>query len=94
MLGTPATDPGQNRTTMDCPVSSWCQYMAGVETFPKDYRDDLDYIGYLNAPGRPVPAAMSAVKVDFDPQAGWAPGQPDTVAPSDHYPVEATFRLN
>ncbi|MEU9047214.1 MULTISPECIES: sphingomyelin phosphodiesterase [unclassified Kitasatospora] len=94
VLGTPATDPGQNLTTMDCSVSAWCQYMSGVETFPKDYRDDLDYIGYLNAPDRPVPTGMSTVKVDFDPQAGWAPGQLDTNAPSDHYPVEATFQLN
>ncbi|MDH6703922.1 endonuclease/exonuclease/phosphatase family metal-dependent hydrolase [Kitasatospora sp. MAA19] len=94
VLGTPATDPSQPRTTMDCPVSAWCQYMADVETFPKDYRDDLDYLGYLNAPGRPVPAAMSTVKIDFDPQAGWTPGGQDTLAPSDHYPVEATFQLN
>ncbi|MER7672576.1 endonuclease/exonuclease/phosphatase family protein [Kitasatospora sp. NPDC096128] len=94
VLGTPATDPNQARTTMDCPVSAWCQYMAGVETFPTDYRDDLDYIGYLNAPGRPVPTSMSDVKIDIDPQAGWTPGQLDTNAPSDHYPVEATFQLN
>ncbi|MQS11580.1 sphingomyelin phosphodiesterase [Streptomyces kaniharaensis] len=94
VLGTPATDPGQTLNTMDCTVSAWCQYMSGVETFPKDYRDDLDYIGYLNAPGRPAPTSMSTVKVDFDPQAGWTPGQPDTNAPSDHYPVEATFQLN
>ncbi|MFE2411507.1 sphingomyelin phosphodiesterase [Kitasatospora sp. NPDC057904] len=94
VLGTPATDPNQTLNTMDCPASAWCQYMSGVETFPKDYRDDLDYIGYLNAPGRPVPSAMSTVRVDFDPQAGWTPGQVDTNAPSDHYPVEATFQLN
>ncbi|GAA2749281.1 sphingomyelin phosphodiesterase [Kitasatospora cinereorecta] len=94
VLGTPATDPAQTYTTMDCAVSAWCQYMSGVETFPKDYRDDLDYIGYLNAPGRPVPTAMSNVKIDFDPQAGWTAGQTDTKAPSDHYPVEATFQLN
>ncbi|MBV6702657.1 sphingomyelin phosphodiesterase [Kitasatospora aureofaciens] len=94
VLGTPATDPSQTLNTMDCTVSAWCQYMAGVETFPKDYRDNLDYIGYLNAPGRPVPTSMSAVKIDFDPQAGWTPGRLDTNAPSDHYPVEATFQLN
>ncbi|MFD9128141.1 sphingomyelin phosphodiesterase [Kitasatospora sp. NPDC059571] len=94
VLGTPATAPGQTLATMDCSVSAWCRYMSGVETFPNDYRDDLDYLGYLNAPGRPVPAALPAVTVDFDPQAGWAPGQQDTNAPSDHYPVEAVFRLN
>ncbi|MGW0884742.1 sphingomyelin phosphodiesterase [Streptomyces sp. NPDC002671] len=94
VLGTPATDPGQTLRTMDCSVAAWCQYMSGVETFPKDYRDDLDYIGYLNAPGRPTPTAMSKVTVDFDPQAGWTPGQIDTNAPSDHYPVEATFHVN
>ncbi|GAA2235395.1 sphingomyelinase C [Kitasatospora cystarginea] len=94
VLGTPATDPDQTWTTMDCSVSAWCQYMAGVETFPKDYRDDLDYLGYLNAPGRPAPLALPNVRVDFDPQAGWSAGQLDTNAPSDHYPVEATFQLN
>ncbi|MGW7820548.1 sphingomyelin phosphodiesterase [Streptomyces puniciscabiei] len=93
VLGTPATDSGQTLRTMDCPVSAWCQYMSGIESFPKDYRDDLDYLGYLNAPGRPVPAAMSTVQVDIDPQSGWTPGQTDTHAPSDHYPVEATFQL-
>ncbi len=92
-LGTPATDPNASLTTMDCTVSAWCQYMAGVETFPKDYRDDLDYLGYLNAPGRPVPLALPTVTVDFDPQAGWSAGQLDTNSPSDHYPVEATFQL-
>ncbi|MEV6115212.1 sphingomyelin phosphodiesterase [Streptomyces sp. NPDC052109] len=94
VLGTPATNADQTLRTMDCPVSAWCQYMSGVESFPKDYRDDLDYIGYLNAVGRPTPAAVSAVKVDFDPQAGWTTGQVDTDAPSDHYPVETTFQLN
>ncbi|MGW2253070.1 sphingomyelin phosphodiesterase [Kitasatospora sp. NPDC001660] len=94
VLGTPATDPNQTLNTMDCTVSAWCQYMSGVETFPKDYRDDLDYIGYLNAPGRPVPASMSTVRIDIDPQQGWISGQSDTNAPSDHYPVEATFQLN
>jgi hypothetical protein len=93
VLGTPAADSGQTLRTMDCPVSAWCQYMSGIESFPKDYRDDLDYIGYLDAPGRPAPAAMSTVKVDFDPQPGWTTGQIDTDAPSDHYPVEATFQL-
>ncbi|MDH6127036.1 sphingomyelin phosphodiesterase [Kitasatospora sp. GP82] len=94
VLGTPATDPGQTLATMDCSVSAWCQYMAGVETFPKDYRDDLDYLGYLNAPGRPVPLALPNVKADLDPQTGWSAGQLDTNSPSDHYPVEATFQLN
>ncbi|WP_441247145.1 sphingomyelin phosphodiesterase [Kitasatospora sp. McL0602] len=93
VLGTPATNPGEARTTMDCAVASWCQYMAGVETFPVDYRDDLDYVGYLNAPGRPVPVALPTVQIDFDPQAGWTQGQLDTKAPSDHYPVEATFQF-
>ncbi|MGK4579828.1 sphingomyelin phosphodiesterase [Kitasatospora sp. HPMI-4] len=94
VLGTPATDPNQTLTTMDCSASAWCQYMAGVETFPKDYRDDLDYLGYLNAPGRPTPVALPNIKVDFDPQAGWSTGLLDTNAPSDHYPVEAAFQLN
>ncbi|MFE9421376.1 sphingomyelin phosphodiesterase [Kitasatospora sp. NPDC006697] len=94
VLGTPATDPSSSLTTMDCTVSAWCQYMAGVETFPANYRDDLDYLGYLNAPGRPVPVALPQVKTDFDPQAGWTAGQLDTESPSDHYPVEATFQLN
>ncbi|MFI9810470.1 sphingomyelin phosphodiesterase [Streptomyces sp. NPDC052301] len=94
VLGSPADDPGQTVRTMDCAVSAWCQYMSGVESFPKDYRDDLDYLGHLNAPGRPVPAATSTVKVDFDPQSGWTTGQTDTNAPSDHYPVEATFQLD
>ncbi|MGF1426815.1 sphingomyelin phosphodiesterase [Kitasatospora sp. LaBMicrA B282] len=93
VLGTPALDPNQTMTTMDCPVSSWCQYMAGIETFPVDYQDDLDYLGYLNAPGRPAPLALPTVGLDFDPQAGWTTGQLDTNAPSDHYPVEATFQL-
>jgi endonuclease/exonuclease/phosphatase family metal-dependent hydrolase len=93
VLGTPATDPNQSLTTMDCTVSAWCQYMAGVETFPTDYRDDLDYLGYLNAPGRAVPLALPKVTADLDPQAGWAPGQLDTRSPSDHYPVEAVFQL-
>lgn len=93
LLGTPATDPKQSLTTMDCTVSAWCQYMAGVETFPTDYRDDLDYLGYLNAPGRPAPLALPVVTADFDPQAGWTAGQLDTKSPSDHYPVEATFQL-
>ncbi|MFD7335564.1 sphingomyelin phosphodiesterase [Streptomyces violascens] len=90
-LNTAATASPQ--TTMDCSVSAWCQYMADVETFPKDYRDNLDYLGYLNAPGRPAPTALPDVTTDFDPQAGWTPGQLDTRSPSDHYPVEATFQL-
>ncbi|MFD7013303.1 sphingomyelin phosphodiesterase [Streptomyces sp. NPDC059928] len=90
-LGTPAAGAGP--ATMDCAVSAWCQYMADVETFPKDYRDNLDYLGYLNAPGRPVPSALPTVTSDFDPQAGWAQGRLDTRSPSDHYPVEATFQL-
>ena len=93
VLGTPATTPGQTLSTMDCPVSAWCQYMSGVETFPVDYVDDLDYLGYLNAPGRPVPSASTGVSVDFDPQAGWTTGRTDTRAPSDHYPVQTTFTL-
>ncbi len=92
VLGTPATDPTQ-LTTMDCPVSAWCQYMSGVETFPSDYQDSLDYVGYLNAPGRPTPLALPSVTTDFDPQAGWTQGQTDTRSPSDHYPVQATFQL-
>lgn len=90
-LGTPATTPGENLTSMDCPVSAWCQYMAGVESFPTNYADDLDYLGYLNDAGRAVPSAESDVQILFDPQSGWAPGQLDTNAPSDHYPVEATY---
>ncbi|MCQ4084887.1 sphingomyelin phosphodiesterase [Streptomyces sp. RB6PN25] len=93
VLGTPATDPSQTLTTIDCPVSAWCQYMAGVESFPTDLSDDVDYLGYLNAPGRPVPDGLPTVGTDFDPQAGWAQGQTDTYAPSDHYPVQATFTL-
>lgn len=92
VLGTPATDPSQ-LPTMDCPVSAWCQYMAGVESFPSDYQDSLDYLGYLNTPGRPTPLALPPVATDFDPQAGWTQGQTDTQAPSDHYPVQATFQL-
>nr|WP_145486981.1 MULTISPECIES: sphingomyelin phosphodiesterase [Streptomyces] len=94
VLGTPATDPGQTLRTMDCAVSAWCRHMSGIGSFPKDYRDDIDYLGYLNAPGRPVPSAVSPVKVDFDPQPGWTTGQTDTNAPSDHYPIETTFQLN
>ncbi len=92
VLGTPATDPTQ-LTTMDCPVSAWCQFMSGVESFPSNYQDSLDYIGYLNAPGRPTPLALPSVATDFDPQAGWTQGQTDTQSPSDHYPVQATFQL-
>ncbi|MEZ0095210.1 sphingomyelin phosphodiesterase [Streptacidiphilus sp. EB129] len=92
-LGTPATTPGQTLSTMDCTVSAWCQYMSGVESFPVDYADDLDYLGYLNAPGRPVPTVQPTVNIDFDPQAGWTTGQLDTNSPSDHYPVETTFQL-
>ncbi|SEL02765.1 sphingomyelin phosphodiesterase [Streptacidiphilus jiangxiensis] len=92
VLGTPATDPSQ-LTTMDCPVSAWCQYMGGVESFPTNYQDSLDYVGYLNAPGRPTPLALPSVVTDFDPQAGWTAGQLDTQSPSDHYPVQATFQL-
>ncbi|MEY9940011.1 sphingomyelin phosphodiesterase [Streptacidiphilus sp. MAP5-3] len=92
VLGTPATDPSQ-LWTMDCTVSAWCQYMAGVESFPVDYQDSLDYIGYLDAPGRPTPVSLPSVATDFDPQAGWTQGQLDTNAPSDHYPVQATFQL-
>ncbi|MCX4750199.1 sphingomyelin phosphodiesterase [Kitasatospora sp. NBC_01287] len=93
VLGSPALDPDQTMTTMDCPVSVWCQYMSGVETFPVGYQDDLDYLGYLNQPGRPAPLALPTVAIDFDPQAGWTSGQLDTQAPSDHYPVQATFQL-
>jgi endonuclease/exonuclease/phosphatase family metal-dependent hydrolase len=93
VLGTPATNPNPQLTTMDCVVSAWCQYMAGVETFPTDYQDDLDYLGYLNASGRPTPVALPQITTDFDPQAGWTTGQLDTNSPSDHYPVEATFQL-
>ncbi|MDH6130908.1 endonuclease/exonuclease/phosphatase family metal-dependent hydrolase [Kitasatospora sp. MAA4] len=93
VLGTPATNPGQTLTTMDCTVSAWCQFMSGVESFPSNYQDSLDYLGYLNAPGRPVPLALPTVNTDFDPQAGWTQGQLDTNSPSDHYPVEATFQL-
>jgi endonuclease/exonuclease/phosphatase family metal-dependent hydrolase len=92
LLGTPATDPSQH-WTMDCPVSAWCQYMAGVESFPVDYQDSLDYLGYLNAPGRPAPLALPAVATDFDPQSGWTSGALDTRSPSDHYPVQTTFQL-
>lgn len=93
VLGTPATDPSQALATMDCRVSAWCRYMSGVESFPADYADNLDYLGYLQAPGRPDPAALPVVTVDFDPQSGWQPGQTDTNSPSDHYPVEATFQV-
>lgn len=92
-LGSPALDPAQTLYTMDCPISSWCQYMSGVESFAGDYQDDLDYLGYLDDGARPTPAALPDVQVDFDPQAGWTSGQLDTVAPSDHYPVQATFTL-
>ncbi|MER8113777.1 sphingomyelin phosphodiesterase [Streptomyces sp. NPDC094031] len=93
VLGTPATDPGQTLRTMDCPVSAWCQRTAVAQGYPTDYRDDIDYLGYLNAPGRPAPSAVSPVKVGFDPQSGWTTGQTDTNAPSDHYPIETTFQL-
>ncbi|MDH6117561.1 endonuclease/exonuclease/phosphatase family metal-dependent hydrolase [Kitasatospora sp. GAS204A] len=93
VLGSPALDPNQTVTTMDCTVSAWCQYMSGIETFPVDYRDDLDYLGYLNEAGRPTPVALPNVAIDLDPQAGWSAGQLDTNSPSDHYPVEATFQL-
>ena len=93
VLGTPATAAGETLRSIDCPVWSWCQYMAGVESFPTNLNDDVDYIGHLNQPGRPVPLTQSDVLVQFDPQSGWTPGQPDTNAPSDHYPVETTFTL-
>jgi endonuclease/exonuclease/phosphatase family metal-dependent hydrolase len=93
VLGSPALDPTQTMTTMDCPISSWCQFMSGVESFPVNYQDDLDYIGYLNDGTRPTPLSLPTVGIDFDPQAGWTAGQLDTVAPSDHYPVQATFTL-
>lgn len=93
VLGTPAKASGESQTSIDCPISSWCQYMAGVESFPTNLSDDVDYIGYLNATGRPVPSGESDVLVQFDPQSGWTSGQFDTNAPSDHYPVEATFTL-
>ncbi|MFC1440581.1 sphingomyelin phosphodiesterase [Streptacidiphilus sp. N1-10] len=93
VLGSPALDPSQSRYTMDCPVSSWCQYMSGVESFTSTYQDDLDYLGYLQDGTRPVPAALPTVHIDFDPQAGWTSGQLDTNAPSDHYPVQATYLL-
>lgn len=92
-LGTPALDSSQAMYTMDCPVSSWCQYMAGVESFSTGLQDDLDYLGYLSDGSRPVPASLPTVGVDFDPQAGWVSGELDTNAPSDHYPVQATFVL-
>ncbi|MEY9844742.1 sphingomyelin phosphodiesterase [Streptacidiphilus sp. MAP5-3] len=93
VLGSPALDPSQSMYTMDCPVSSWCQYMGGVESFPTNYQDDLDYIGYLNDGSRPVPTSLPTVGIAFDPQSGWTSGQLDTNAPSDHYPVTATFSL-
>ncbi|MFC1401380.1 MULTISPECIES: sphingomyelin phosphodiesterase [Streptacidiphilus] len=93
VLGSPALDPSQSRYTMDCPVSSWCQYMSGVESFASTYQDDLDYLGYLQDGTRPVPAALPTVHIDFDPQGGWTSGQLDTNAPSDHYPVQATYVL-
>ncbi|MFJ3219137.1 hypothetical protein ACIPLC_24810 [Kitasatospora sp. NPDC086801] len=46
------------------------------------------------APGRPVPAATSTARVDFDPEAGPTPGGPGTPPPSDRYPAEVVFRLN
>lgn len=92
-LGTPATNPATTLRTMDCPVSAWCQYMSGKESFPVDYRDDLDYVGYLTGSGRPAPQSETPVDTLFDPQPGWAPGQTDTNAPSDHYPVQASFTL-
>ena len=92
-LGSPALDPTQTRYTMDCPVSSWCQFMSGVESFSSSYQDDLDYLGYLDDGARPVPASLPTVQIDFDPQAGWTSGQLDTTAPSDHYPVQAAFSL-
>ncbi|WP_042418019.1 sphingomyelin phosphodiesterase [Streptacidiphilus anmyonensis] len=93
VLGSPALDPNQGLSTMDCPISSWCQYMAGVESFPTDLQDDMDYLGYLNDGTRPVPTSLPTVGIAFDPQAGWTSGQLDTNAPSDHYPVTATFAL-
>ncbi|WP_223199540.1 sphingomyelin phosphodiesterase [Solihabitans fulvus] len=90
-------DPTGPIRTMDCTVSAWCQYMAPIESFPVDYRDSLDYLGYLNytdAAGnsRPTPG-VDAVQVLVDPQDGWQPGQPDTYSPSDHYPIMTTFTL-
>ncbi|MEY9840089.1 sphingomyelin phosphodiesterase [Streptacidiphilus sp. EB103A] len=93
VLGSPALDSSQTLHTMDCPVSSWCQYMSGIESFPSSYQDDLDYLGYLQDGARPVPAALPTVHIDFDPQTGWTSGQLDTNAPSDHYPVQATYIL-
>lgn len=93
VLGSPALDPSQSMYTMDCPISSWCQYMSGVESFSASYQDDLDYLGYLTDAARPVPASLPTVGIDFDPQTGWTSGELDTNAPSDHYPVQATFTL-
>ncbi len=93
VLGSPALDPTQTRYTMDCPISAWCQYMSGVESFASNYQDDLDYLGYLNDGARPTPASLPTVQIDFNPQAGWTSGRLDTLAPSDHYPVQAAFTL-
>ncbi|WP_329562134.1 sphingomyelin phosphodiesterase [Kitasatospora sp. NBC_01266] len=91
-------DPNAPVRTLDCDVGAWCKTMSGIESFPSTYDDSLDYLGYLNdtdASGttRPVPAAVAPVQVLFDPQPGWANGQLDTYAPSDHYPVMTTFTI-
>lgn len=92
-LGSPALDSSQTLYTMDCPISAWCQKMAGIESFSTGYTDDLDYLGYLKDGARPVPSSLPTVGIDFDPQSGWTSGELDTNAPSDHYPVQATFTL-
>jgi len=94
VLGTRPPTPARRSTPWTARSPPGASTWRAWRPSPTDYRDDLDYIGYLNAPGRPTPTALPSVKIDFDPQAGWAPGQIDTNAPSDHYPVEAAFQLN
>ncbi|AHH95106.1 sphingomyelin phosphodiesterase [Kutzneria albida] len=79
--------------TFDCSVNAWCRHNASYQQYPVDYRDDLDYLGYLEGVNRPVPSRFDQVRVVLNPQQGWQPGQLDTRAPSDHYPVRTTATI-
>jgi endonuclease/exonuclease/phosphatase family metal-dependent hydrolase len=76
--------------SVDCLTNTHaCLAQNKSAQYPPGYRDSLDYIGFLDNWGRPVPLDMTPPVTERD--AAWKSGA--GYSPSDHYPVMATFTL-